>query len=36
VEVLSGGLAGIVDGLEQMKEDKVSGKKLIVRPHETA
>jgi hypothetical protein len=35
VEVLSGGLAGIVDGLARMKEDKVSGKKLIVRPQET-
>ncbi|EJD07075.1 GroES-like protein [Fomitiporia mediterranea MF3/22] len=36
VEVLPNGLAGIVDGLEQMKANKVSGKKLIARPLETA
>jgi NADPH:quinone reductase-like Zn-dependent oxidoreductase len=36
VEVLPGGLAGIVGGLERMAADKVSGKKLVVRPQETA
>ncbi|KAM5545169.1 hypothetical protein V8D89_001280 [Ganoderma adspersum] len=36
VEVVPGGLAGIVEGLERLKQDKVSGKKLIVRPQETA
>lgn len=36
VEVLSGGLAGIPAGLERMKNDQVSGRKLIARPQETA
>ncbi|KAI0635549.1 GroES-like protein [Trametes polyzona] len=35
VEVLPNGLAGIPDGLERMKQDKVSGTKLIGRPQET-
>ncbi|KAI0696870.1 GroES-like protein [Cerioporus squamosus] len=36
VEVLPNGLAGIPDGLERLKQDKVSGKKLVARPQETA
>ncbi|KAI1797058.1 GroES-like protein [Ganoderma leucocontextum] len=36
VEVVPGGLAGIAEGLEKLKENKVSGKKLIARPQETA
>ncbi|PIL32961.1 hypothetical protein GSI_05079 [Ganoderma sinense ZZ0214-1] len=36
VEVVPGGLAGIVEGLERLKQNKVAGKKLIVRPQETA
>ncbi|RPD72429.1 GroES-like protein [Lentinus tigrinus ALCF2SS1-7] len=36
VEVLPNGLAGIPDGLQRMKEDKVSATKLIARPQETA
>ena len=36
VEVLPGGLACIPEGLERLKNGEVSGKKLIVRPHETA
>ena len=36
VEVLPNGLAGIPDGLERMKQDKVSGTKLIAHPQETA
>ncbi|KAI0749263.1 GroES-like protein [Daedaleopsis nitida] len=36
VEVLPNGLAGIPDGLNRLKEDKVSGMKLIARPQETA
>ncbi|KDR68597.1 hypothetical protein GALMADRAFT_256879 [Galerina marginata CBS 339.88] len=36
VEVLPGGLAGIVDGLARMEADKVSGLKLVARPNETA
>ncbi|KAH8112705.1 GroES-like protein [Phellopilus nigrolimitatus] len=36
VEVLPNGLAGIPDGLERLKENKVSGVKLIARPLETA
>ncbi|KAF9555138.1 GroES-like protein [Agrocybe pediades] len=36
VEVLSGGLAGIPDGLARMEADKVSGLKLVSRPQETA
>jgi hypothetical protein len=35
VEVLPGGLAGIVGGLERMAADSVSGKKLVARPQET-
>ncbi|KAH8099583.1 GroES-like protein [Cristinia sonorae] len=35
VEVLPGGLAGIVDGLERLENDQVSGRKLIGRPQET-
>ncbi|KAI5115304.1 hypothetical protein M0805_005593 [Coniferiporia weirii] len=36
VEVLPNGLAGIPDGLERLRENKVSGTKLIARPLETA
>ena len=36
VEVVPGGLAGIVEGLERLKQNKVAGKKLVVRPQETA
>jgi hypothetical protein len=36
VEILPKGLEGIVDGLARMAADKVSGKKLIAKPHETA
>ncbi|KAI1784383.1 GroES-like protein [Ganoderma leucocontextum] len=36
VEVLPGGLAGIPEGLERLKQNKVNGKKLIARPQETA
>ncbi|RPD59714.1 GroES-like protein [Lentinus tigrinus ALCF2SS1-6] len=35
VEVLPNGLAGIPDGLERLKQDKVSGKKLVAHPQET-
>ncbi|EIW57181.1 GroES-like protein [Trametes versicolor FP-101664 SS1] len=35
VEVLPNGLAGIIDGLERMKKDQVSGTKLVARPQET-
>ncbi|KAI0749262.1 GroES-like protein [Daedaleopsis nitida] len=35
VEVLPGGLAGIPDGLERLKQNKVSGTKLVARPQET-
>ncbi|EPT05495.1 hypothetical protein FOMPIDRAFT_83158 [Fomitopsis schrenkii] len=35
-EVLSGGLAGVADGLERLRNDQVSGVKLVVRPQETA
>lgn len=35
VEVLPNGLAGIPDGLERLKQNKVSAKKLIARPQET-
>ncbi|KZP32286.1 GroES-like protein [Athelia psychrophila] len=35
VEILSGGLNGIVGGLGRLREDKVSGTKLVVRPQET-
>ncbi|KAI9061171.1 GroES-like protein [Trametes sanguinea] len=36
VEVLPNGLAGIPDGLERLKANKVSGKKLVAKPQETA
>ncbi|RPD72435.1 GroES-like protein [Lentinus tigrinus ALCF2SS1-7] len=36
VEVLPNGLAGIPDGLERLKQDKVSGRKLVAHPQETA
>ncbi|CDO74505.1 hypothetical protein BN946_scf184979.g60 [Trametes cinnabarina] len=36
VEVLPNGLAGIPDGLERLKANQVSGKKLVARPQETA
>ena len=36
VEVLPNGLAGIPEGLERMKNNKVSGTKLVARPQETA
>ncbi|KDR68598.1 hypothetical protein GALMADRAFT_256880 [Galerina marginata CBS 339.88] len=36
VEVLPGGLAGIVDGLARLEANKVSGLKLVAHPHETA
>nr|VWO97707.1 Chaperone protein dnaJ 2 [Ganoderma boninense] len=36
VEVVPGGLAGIPKGLELLKLNKVSGKKLVVHPQETA
>ncbi|KAL0566505.1 hypothetical protein V5O48_015509 [Marasmius crinis-equi] len=35
VEELPNGLAGIPDGLERLKTDQVSGKKLVALPHET-
>ncbi|TBU41503.1 GroES-like protein [Dichomitus squalens] len=35
VEVLPNGLAGIPEGLERLKNNKVSGVKLIARPQET-
>jgi len=36
IEVLPGGLAGIPAGLKLLEADKVSGKKLVAKPHETA
>jgi NADPH:quinone reductase-like Zn-dependent oxidoreductase len=36
VEILPNGLEGIIDGLARMAADKVSGKKLIAKPQETA
>ncbi|EIN12417.1 GroES-like protein [Punctularia strigosozonata HHB-11173 SS5] len=36
VQILPNGLAGIPDGLEQLRQDKVSGVKLVARPQETA
>ncbi|RPD59715.1 GroES-like protein [Lentinus tigrinus ALCF2SS1-6] len=36
VEVLPNGLAGIPDGLERLKQDKVSGRKLVAHPQDTA
>ncbi|KAI0635561.1 GroES-like protein [Trametes polyzona] len=35
VEVLPGGLAAAPEGIERLKRNKVSGRKLIVRPQET-
>ncbi|KAI1788355.1 GroES-like protein [Ganoderma leucocontextum] len=35
-EILPGGLNGIVGGLERLKNNQVSGVKLVVRPQETA
>ncbi|KAF6765845.1 hypothetical protein DFP72DRAFT_1058405 [Ephemerocybe angulata] len=35
VEVIPGGLNGVVEGLKRLQEDKVSGVKLVVRPQET-
>ncbi|KAI0351252.1 GroES-like protein [Trametes cingulata] len=34
-EVLSGGLLGIPAGLERLRNNQVSGAKLVVKPHET-
>ncbi|OJT13872.1 Zinc-type alcohol dehydrogenase-like protein C2E1P3.01 [Trametes pubescens] len=36
VELLPNGLAGITEGLARLKAKKVSGKKLVVHPQETA
>ncbi|KAI0794255.1 GroES-like protein [Fomes fomentarius] len=36
VEVLPGGLAGVLEGTDRMKNGMVSGTKLVVRPQETA
>jgi len=36
VEVVPGGLGGIVAGLDRLKAGKASGIKLVVRPQETA
>ena len=36
VEILPDGLAGIPEGLERLKQNKVSATKLIARPQETA
>jgi hypothetical protein len=36
VEVVPGGLGGIETGLKKLAENKVSGKKLVVRVQETA
>ncbi|KAI0078012.1 GroES-like protein [Panus rudis PR-1116 ss-1] len=35
VEVIPGGLNGVLVGLERLKNNQVSGKKLVVRPQET-
>ncbi|CDO74507.1 hypothetical protein BN946_scf184979.g62 [Trametes cinnabarina] len=35
VEILPNGLAGALEGLECLKNNKVSGKKLIIKPQET-
>ncbi|TFK36705.1 chaperonin 10-like protein [Crucibulum laeve] len=35
VEVLPGGLAGIIGGLKRLERGDVSGEKLVARPHET-
>ena len=36
VDVIPGGLAGIIPGLERLKVGDVSAKKLVVRPTDTA
>lgn len=36
VEALPNGLAGIPDGLKRLQANKISGKKLIALPQETA
>ncbi|KAI8972240.1 GroES-like protein [Trametes punicea] len=36
VEVLPNGLAGALEGLERLKNGKISGRKLITRPQETS
>ncbi|OSC97730.1 GroES-like protein [Trametes coccinea BRFM310] len=36
VELVPGGLGGIVAGLEKLRNDQVSGAKVVVRPQETA
>ncbi|KAH8101000.1 GroES-like protein [Cristinia sonorae] len=35
VEALPGGLTGIIEGLERLQNDKVSGRKLVAHPQET-
>lgn len=35
VEVLPNGLEGIVDGLERLRNNQVSGTKLVAHPQET-
>ena len=35
-EVLPGGLKGVNDGLQRLKENRVSGVKLIVHPQEVS
>lgn len=35
VEVVPGGLNGVVPGLERLRADRVSGGKLVVHPQET-
>ena len=34
VEILPGGLNGIVDGLERLRHNQVSGVKLVAHPQE--
>ncbi|KAF6763271.1 chaperonin 10-like protein [Ephemerocybe angulata] len=36
VDILPGGLNGVVDGLKRLEDGNVSGVKLVVRPQETA
>ncbi|KAI0078011.1 GroES-like protein [Panus rudis PR-1116 ss-1] len=36
VEVIPGGIDGVLVGLERLRNNQVSGKKLVVRPQETA
>ncbi|EGO00292.1 hypothetical protein SERLA73DRAFT_89213 [Serpula lacrymans var. lacrymans S7.3] len=36
VEVIPGGLNGVVSGLQRLKDNLVSGRKLVVHPQETA